>query len=274
MARIVGEPHELFPKSHSNCVRLMGGAIGWLRPEQGEGVPPVLPASGTLLGAEDAEEALGRLLESNGSAMASDPELRHLAEDVLKEFKESLVVRDDPLKGAELAAANEALFQADAEKREDAAHAWQSLKKLGNEAVKAGLIWPAEASYRAALEEGASVVPATEASLIESNRALALLKGGHHLEAAAAADQALQHDPKNAKAAYRLAQALLEMPGPGAKELRAAEEAARRALRLEPKDAKIADMLRRATKLVEQLPLEVSESPSAATAEEVLDAMD
>merc|ERR1719218_61392 len=71
------------------------------------------------------------------------------------------------------------------------------------------------------------MVPTTEASLIESNRALVLLKAGHHLEAAAATERALERDPRNVKAAYRRAQALLELPGAGAKEIRAAEEAVR-----------------------------------------------
>merc|ERR1719235_2135555 len=43
-ARIVAEPHEVFPRSHANVVRLLAGSIGWLRPEDG-----VLPESGTLL---------------------------------------------------------------------------------------------------------------------------------------------------------------------------------------------------------------------------------
>lgn len=266
ISAIVAEPHEVFPRSHANCVRLMAGAIGWLRPQQG-----VLPESGTLLGAEDVEGALSRLLESNGSALASDPEIRHIVQDLLLDFKDSPVVRADPLRGAELETAREALFAADAEAREDAAHSWQSLRKLGNESIKAGLIWPAEAAYRAALEEGANVVPMTEASLIDSNRALALLKGGHHLEAAAAAERALERDPRNAKAAYRRAQALLELPGAGAREVRAAEEAASLAASLEPKDAKVAEMLRRAQQLLEELP---PEATAADGAEEALDSMD
>jgi len=192
-------------------------------------------------------------LDSNGSAIASDPELRPLADELLREFKDSPVCRSDPLAGSELRAAREALFGAGAEQREDAAHAWQSLRKLGNEAIKAGLIWPAEAAYRLALEEGASVVPATEASVIDSNRALALLKAGHHLEASVAAERALEKDPRNAKAAFRRAQALLDLPGAGAKELRAAEEAAAIAARLEPKDTKVAETLSRARKLLEAM---------------------
>merc|ERR1719506_3182996 len=32
-SRIIAEPHEQFPKSHANCVRMLAGAIGWLRPQ-------------------------------------------------------------------------------------------------------------------------------------------------------------------------------------------------------------------------------------------------
>jgi hypothetical protein len=279
LARIIGQPHELFPKSHSNCVRLLAGAIGWLRPQEG-----TAPEAGTLLGAEDVEKALEQLLDSSGSAMASDPEIRPLATELLKEFKDIPVVRADPLRGAELEEVREDLFSSDAETREDAAHAWQSLKKLANAALKAGLIWPAEASYRAALEEGASALPRTEASLIESNRALALLKAGHHLEAAGAAESALERDPRNVKAAYRRAQALLELPGASAQCVRDAEKAAELAASLDPKDKNVAEMLKRARERLLELPaeddtLETSGGYSAGVAaaapvEEVLDAMD
>merc|ERR1719162_1739702 len=193
------------------------------------------------------------------------------------EFKGIPVVRMDPLRGADLKSAQEGLFEPDSVRREDAAHAWQSLRKLGNAAIKAGLIWPAEASYRAALEQGGDVVPAAEASLIDSNRALALLKGGHHLEAAAAAERALQRDPRNPKAAYRRAQALLELPGAGAREARAAEEAALQAVQLEPKDAKVAEMLVRARARLQELPPEADavQQPAVNIEEvEALDSMD
>jgi len=197
---------------------------------------------------------------------------------LLKELKDALVVRPDPLKGPELETIRKAIFAADAESREDAAHAWQSLKKLGNETMKAGLIWPAEAAYRAALEEGANVVPTTEASLIDSNRALALLKGGHHAEAAAAAQRALERDPRNAKAAYRRAQALLEDPQAGHRELAEAHEAAMLAARLEPKDAKAAEMCSKVQSRQKELPPDVVVESSDACAEdlveEALDSMD
>jgi len=270
-AKVLAEPHELFPKSHANCVRLLAGAIGWLRPQEG-----TLPEAGTLLQAADVEEALDRLLDSNGSAINADPDTKHLAQDVIMELKGQPVVRANPLKGDELKEARKAIFAPDAVKREDAAHSWQSLRKLGNDSIKAGLIWPAEAAYRVALEEGAGVVPSMEASLIDSNRALALLKGGHHLEAADAAERALELDPRNAKAAFRRAQALLTLPEASAKQVRAAEQAASIAARLEPKDAKVAEMLQRAKLRVEELPREADavEPSSADAEEEVLDAMD
>lgn len=86
------------------------------------------------------------------------------------------------------------------QKREDAAHAWQTLKLLGNEAVSAQLLWPAETIYRMALEEGGDVLPEAEASILHSNRALVLLKAGHLEDAAAAAEEALQLNGHNSKA--------------------------------------------------------------------------
>lgn len=256
IAKIIGEPNEVFPRSHAHCLRLLLGAIAWLRPAEG-----ALPESGTLLGADDAEDALGRVLESSGNALATHPEARHWAEDVLMELKGQPVIRTDPLKGSELKQAVAELFAKDSRSREDAAHAWQSLRKLGNDAVKAGLIWPAEAAYRLALEEGGACCPRKEASLIESNRALVLLKAGHHLEAAAAAEAALERDSRNAKAAYRRAQALLEAPEACAQHLRAALEAATLAAKLEPKDSKVAQLLQKAQKLVEELPPAEEELP-------------
>jgi len=255
LAKIVAEPHELFPKSHANCIKLIAGAVGWLRPQDG-----VLPESGTLLGAEEVEDALEHLLDSSGSALNSDPDTRHLAQELLQEFKQQPVIRADPLKpsSSELESARSAIFSPEAQAREDAAHAWQSLRKLGNDAMKAGLVWPAESAYRFAIEEGGNAVPSKEASLIESNRALALLKAGHHSEAAEAARRALELDSRNAKAAYRRAQALLDLPHAEsafpALDAQAALEAAMLATKLEPKDANVAKMLQRAQKRVEDSP--------------------
>merc|ERR1712232_277345 len=124
------------------------------------------------------------------------------------------------------------------------AHVWQALRQLGNEAFKAGLIWPAEAAYRKALELGGDMILDSEASLIESNRALTFLRAGHPADAAVAAANALKHDPRNVKAAYRQAQAFLEQPD-GKEDAAIAEKAlaaAELASRLDPKDAKIADL--------------------------------
>jgi hypothetical protein len=268
IAKIIGEPHELFPKSHANCIKLIAGAVGWLRPPEG-----VLPESGTLLGAQDVEDSLERLLASSGSALSnSDPETRHLAQELISEFKQQPVVRADPMKKSEVESAESAIFAPEAQAREDAAHAWQSLRKLGNDAIKVGLIWPAEAAYRFALEEGGRTVPSKEASLIESNRALALFKAGHHLEAAAAAERALERDPRNAKAAYRRAQALLDLPSAGAMDFQAALEAASLAAKLEPKDVNVAKVFQRAQKVVEDLPaqpLSTGHAEAGYTSQEV-----
>merc|ERR1712039_221889 len=184
-------------------------------------------------------------------------EIRGISEDLLQELLDKPTIRIDPLRGAELAAARKSIFSPDAEAREAAAHGWQALRLTGNEAFKAGLVWPAEATYRLAIECGGDVLPASEASLIESNRSLALLKAGHGEEAAVAAARALEYDSGNVKAAYRRAQALLDQSNNtdklDAKLVRGAVEAAELAARLDPKDAKISEMVTLASKRLEEL---------------------
>jgi hypothetical protein len=115
-----------------------------------------------------------------------------------------------------------------------------------------GLIWPAEAAYRLALNDGAGTVPAEEVSLIHSNHALVLLRAGQPSDAVAASTKALELNPCNAKAANRQAQALLEQTqaasGQNAVDLvlRAAE-AAELAARFSPNDAMVAELLHKTT---------------------------
>merc|ERR1712187_1095928 len=94
---------------------------------------------------------------------ASTPDIRGIAEDLLAELSEGPICRQDPLPRAEATVAHEAIFAAEAVAREDASHAWQYMRQLGNDAFKNGLIWPAEAAYRLALVDGASAIPAHEA---------------------------------------------------------------------------------------------------------------
>lgn len=246
IARIIAEPHETFPKSYSSCVRILAGAVGWLRPEGDD-----VPEAGCPSNVGVAAEAMKQFLDHANVP----PEIHGVSEDLLQELLDKPTVRVDPLRDAELAAARKSLFSPDAESREDAAHGWQALRKVGNDAFKAGLVWPAEASYRLAMEFGGDVLPSSEASLIESNRALALLRAGHPDEAATAAASALQHDPNNVKAAYRRAQALLEQSDGkvDVSMVRGAVEAAELAARIDPKDIKIADMLRVARTRLEEL---------------------
>eukprot|EP00929_Paragymnodinium_shiwhaense_P025417 TRINITY_DN15378_c0_g1_i1.p1 TRINITY_DN15378_c0_g1~~TRINITY_DN15378_c0_g1_i1.p1 ORF type:complete len:444 (-),score=115.46 TRINITY_DN15378_c0_g1_i1:287-1618(-) len=217
LAKIVAEPNEVFPKSHASCLRILAGALGWLRPEEGmpggpgENAPGAAAAQGPQLATSEAKEALQLFIESR-VYRESMPDIRGLSEDLLEELSNRVLCRRPPLEGKEaLEKARQAVFNPGSQDREDHAHAWQALKQLGTDAFKKGLIWPAEATYRLALVEGGEVVPATEASLINSNLALVLLKAGHHEEAADAAAAALKSDPRNAKAAYRRAQALLEL---------------------------------------------------------------
>lgn len=251
LAKIFSQPHEIFPKSHVHTVRMLAGAIGWLRSPEGM-MPEV---GGPLVPGEEVQEALKAFLDNKNVHIM--PDIQQIAEEMLREFGESPVVRPDPLRGEELRSAQAALFEPESERREDRSHAWQALKRLGNDAFKAKLIWGAETSYKLALEEGGEAVPAHEASLIESNRALVLLRAGHHQEAVEAAVRALEQNPKNAKAAFRYATALLEQDVPDSPRAaltsaRATLAAARLAADLEPKDASVAAALEKAEKRAEE----------------------
>jgi len=270
-AKIIAEPHELFPRSHAHSVKILLGAIGWLHPDPGEISEVGLPD-----GMHETAEALKRFLE----AAVTTPDVRGLAEDLLRELQDSPTMRADPLRGKRLDDARKDIFAPAAVSREDAAHVWQSLRRLGNEAFGAGLIWPAEAAYRLALDYGGATVPAEEASLIHSNRALVLLRAGQHSEAVVASTKALELNSRNAKAAYRQAQALLEQTqtanGHNAVDLiLRAVEAAESAACLSPSDAKVAELLRKVHERKEAIGATApSLQPNSAADMASLDAMD
>eukprot|EP00927_Polykrikos_kofoidii_P010324 TRINITY_DN14364_c0_g2_i1.p1 TRINITY_DN14364_c0_g2~~TRINITY_DN14364_c0_g2_i1.p1 ORF type:complete len:486 (-),score=59.08 TRINITY_DN14364_c0_g2_i1:108-1385(-) len=263
VGQILAEPYEVFPKSHASCVRILAGAVGWLRPE-------VVPSEGDddiLVGPKSSPLDIGTSLNALQQFVSCDafraavPEVQGLAHDLLPEMARGVACRPNPLSGESLSTARASIFAGESCAREDAAHAWQFFRALGNEAFKAGMIWPAEAAYRFALQEGGSQVQAVEASVIDSNRALTLLRAGHPAEAAASASSALERDPRNAKAAYRHAFALLELvaaqrDGDHAKiacVARDALSAAEVAARLEPRDTKVAELLDRARRQSEEL---------------------
>jgi len=270
-AKIIAEPHELFPRSHAHSVKILLGAIGWLHPEPGEISEVGLPD-----GMHETVEALKRFLD----AAVTTPDVRGLAEDLLHELQDSPTVRADPLRGKRLDDARKDIFAPAAVGREDAAHVWQSLRRLGNEAYGAGLTLPAEAAYRLALDDGGATVPAEEASLIHSNRALVLLRAGQPSEAVAAATKALELNSRNAKAAYRQAQALLEQTqaasGQNAVDLTLrAVEAAELAACLSPSDAKVAELLRKVHECKELIgATALGLQPNSAEDMASLDAMD
>eukprot|EP00933_Yihiella_yeosuensis_P002103 TRINITY_DN10347_c0_g1_i1.p1 TRINITY_DN10347_c0_g1~~TRINITY_DN10347_c0_g1_i1.p1 ORF type:complete len:471 (+),score=94.72 TRINITY_DN10347_c0_g1_i1:63-1475(+) len=251
LGRIIAEPAEVFPKSHISSMRLLAGAVGWLRLESELGA---VPEAGMPSEVKEACDALKQCLD-NGPPLP--PDVRGLGEDLLEELQSVPTIRPDPLRGEALANAKKILFDPEAQSQEDAGQAWQALKKLGNEAIGKGLFWPAEGTYRLALEEGAAALPPTEGSIIASNRALALLKAGHHAEAAESASDALERNPNNAKAAFRRAQALLEQPASSltdpAGTIHAAVDAAEIAVKLEPTDAKVAEILSQAKQRLSEL---------------------
>jgi len=230
---ILSEPGEVFPKSYSSSIQLLAAAIGWLRPQTGHEV-----AEATV--PPEVKGAMTALQRCAKGSTPLAPEMRQVAEELLEELADLPTIRSDPMSGEALKKCQSNLFDPAMQKREDAAHAWQTLKLLGNEAVSAKLLWPAETIYRMALEEGGDVLPEAEASILHSNRALVLLKAGHFEDAAAAAEEALQLNGHNSKAAFRQAQALMELGSA------AALQAAERAHRLEPKDAKVFQLLEKA----------------------------
>eukprot|EP00930_Biecheleria_cincta_P045917 TRINITY_DN31641_c0_g1_i1.p1 TRINITY_DN31641_c0_g1~~TRINITY_DN31641_c0_g1_i1.p1 ORF type:complete len:471 (+),score=104.39 TRINITY_DN31641_c0_g1_i1:165-1415(+) len=250
LARILEEPGEVFPKSHTSSIRLLAAAVGWLH-HGAETVPEAALPSDVKV----ASAALQKCLDSGIHLM---PEIRGAAEDLLEELNPIPSIRSDPLRGEQLHAAQAAIFDPEAQQEEDAAHAWQALRKLGNEAFKVGLLWPAEAAYRLALEDGEASLPETEGSLIASNRALVLIKAGHFAQAAESAADALARDPRNAKAAYRRAQALLEQCAEVADSsalalAQDAAAAAERAAALEPQDKKVTELLEKSKARVQSL---------------------
>jgi len=254
LGRILEEPGEVFPKSHASSIRLLAAAVGWLHPQAGPQAETV-PEAALPADVKVASAALQGCLD-RGLHLA--PEIRGAAEDLLEELDPIPSIRSDPLRGEQLRAAKAAIFDAEAQQEEDAAHAWQALRKLGNEAFKEGLLWPAEAAYRLALEDGEASLPETEGSLIASNRALVLIKAGHFAQAAESAADALERDPRNAKAAYRRAQALLDQSAEVAdiSALALAQDAvvaAERAAALEPKDKKVTEVLEKSKARVQSL---------------------
>mmetsp|Transcript_33294 Transcript_33294/g.74852 ORF Transcript_33294/g.74852 Transcript_33294/m.74852 type:complete len:446 (-) Transcript_33294:29-1366(-) len=235
VADILSQPGEVFPRSFASSIRLLAGAVGWLRP-----MDDAVPEGTVPPEAAACVAALQRCVSESQGALA--PDVRSTAEALMEDLARNPTVRSDPLSGEALAKAELSIFDDESQLMEDAAHAWQALKLLGNEAFKSGLLWPAEAAYRLALEDGKAAIPETEASVVASNRALVLLKAGAAAEAAASAAEALVRNPRNSKAAFRRAQALMELPGCAQEALKAAEVAAE----LEPKDTQVTELLLRA----------------------------
>merc|ERR1712087_724714 len=105
LARIVAEPHETFPKSYSSSVRILAGAVGWLRPEGDD-----IAEAGSIKEARAAAEALQQFLD-NGKV---PPEIRGISEDLLQELLDKPTVRVDPLRGKDLVDARQSIFNAEA----------------------------------------------------------------------------------------------------------------------------------------------------------------
>lgn len=249
-SQIIAEPFEVFPKSHAHSIKVLASAVGWLRPEEGAAVLGPSAVDSSIF-----KESLQKFIEGEVFKQ-SFPDIRGVAEDLLQELDEGIVCRPDPLNSKAASDAYEMIFAPDADRRENAAHSWQSLRQLGNEAFKVGFVWPAEACYRLALSEAGEFVPAMEASMIESNRAMALLKAGHPADAALAAETALAKNGKNAKSAFRRATALLELASGGKSAARAAADAvtaAELAAKLEPTDANVAKLLVKARARADEL---------------------
>jgi hypothetical protein len=238
MAKILQEKQEVFPNSHEQCMLLASNVLAWLRAPPGEmGIPlPSLP---------ELSKGVQAFLDSS---IQVHPQTRQSAEDFfrdLRDFGSSMKTDPLPTDQQRQQAWDEALGPAH-EAQENATYAWRWLKQTGTEAFKAGKSAAAEDIYQLAVEAGGDRLPGSEASLLLSNRALALIKCSRYPEAAEAAARALEFDPTNAKAAFRRAQALLEDTNAKTKVLRQAVEAAEAAVRLEPKDVKAKELMEKA----------------------------
>lgn len=238
MAKILEAKEEVFPNSHEQCMQLAATCFSWLRTAPGEvGIP--LPC---LKGLSSGVQAY---LDSE---IRMHPQTRQYAEDFFRDLRDfGSTCKSDPLptEAQQQQAWEEALGPTH-EVQENATFAWRWLKQTGNEAFKAGKAAAAEDIYQLAVQAGGDRLPPSEASLLLSNRAIALMKCSRHSEAAEAAARALEFDPTNAKAAFRRAQALLEDTNAKMKVLRQAIEAAEAAVRLEPKDGKAKELLEKA----------------------------
>jgi len=266
MANILLEKEEIFPNSHEQCSQLASNVFAWLRAQPGEvGIP--LPSIQAL------SKGVQAFLDSS---IQVHPQTRQHAEDFFRDLRDfGSSMKSDPLptEAQQQQAWDEALGPAH-EAQENATYAWRWLKQTGNDAIKSGKAAAAEDIYQLAVEAGGDRLPRSEASLILSNRALALMRCPRHPEAAEAAARALEFDPSNAKAAFRRAQALLEDTNAKTKVLRQAVEAAEAAVRLEPKDVKAQELMEKARarmREAEERGETAEEEPEAA---EELDGMD
>mmetsp|Transcript_7493 Transcript_7493/g.13453 ORF Transcript_7493/g.13453 Transcript_7493/m.13453 type:complete len:453 (+) Transcript_7493:74-1432(+) len=256
-ARILAEPAEVFPKSHENLLWLVSCAVGWLRPLEDASALPKVPPPGEV---SEVKSALKAYL---AGTMPKRPDLMQIATDLLADLQEGLHVRQPPLSEKDLRLARKAVE--DNRDEEDAAHAWQSLKRLGNDGVAAGLLEPAEAAYCAALEAGGDYLPEKEASLIESNRALVLLRLKDYEKAADAAASALKLDGKNHKAAFRRAQALLGKPSMSLQDAQEALQAAQLAATEMSNDPKVGELVTKAQTKLEELRADATTQAESVT---------
>jgi len=266
VASILEEKEEIFPNSHEGCVRLTATVLSWLRaPPDEVGIPlSCLP---------ELSNAVQAFLDSG---IPSHPEVRQYTEDLFRDLRDfGSSMRNDPLptEAQRRQAWQEALGPPH-EAQENASYAWRWLKQTGNEAFKAGQAAAAEDIYQLAVDTGGDMLPPSEASLLLSNRAIALMRCSRHSEAADAAARALELDPSNAKAAFRKAQALLEDVNANGKVLRQAVEAAETAVRLEPKDTKAAELLEKAHARMHEAEARGEVEDEEPTTEEALDGMD
>jgi len=236
---------------------LVSCAVGWLRPQENALELPTVPPPG------EAVEVKNALKAFLAGEMPKRPDLNQIATDLLADLQEGLRVRQPPMSEKDVFLARKAVGNNRDE--EDAAHAWQSLKRLGNDGFAAGLLEPAEAAYLAALDAGGDYLPEKEASLIESNRALVLLRLSDFEKAAEAAARALQLDGKNHKAAFRKAQALLSKPA--ALSPQDAQEALQAAQLAAAVDPKVGDLVTRAQAKVEELQVQAAAVTSPALGE-------
>jgi len=126
----------------------------------------------------------------------------------------------------------------------------QEARRLGNEAFKKGDFERASALYSRAINIG-DKGDKQGMSTLYSNRAMSLLKLGHHSQAVNDCNEAIRLDPRNVKAFMRRASGLQSLPNPDTSQIQEIAVCFENVLAIEPYNKHAAVELSRAKALLE-----------------------